>query len=49
MIDVQFNLELLYQRGKGTEKILKKPFIGIKKQQKMDVLKHNLILHYYNV
>ncbi len=41
-VQTQNNLAALYNKGEGTEK---RPFIGIKKQQNMDVFKHNLILH----
>ncbi len=31
-------LHFLYENGEGIEKNLEKPFIGIKKQLKMDIL-----------
>ncbi len=43
----QYNIALLYENGEGTEKNLEKAFIGIKKQQKMEILEHNIIWHYY--
>jgi len=39
-IEAQNDLASLYYNGKGTEKNLERPFIGIKKLQKMEIFMH---------
>ncbi len=43
----QYNLALLYENGEGTEKNLEKAFYCIKRQQKMILKYHKLILAHY--
>src|SRR5436190_15223147 len=45
----QYNFARLYYNGEGTEKNLERPFIGVKKQLKMVMRKHNPILQRYTL